>query len=68
MTFIENDFTRTIEERKEICINNFIELKEFIFRHKKTFGDHNFNLLGYLYNTLGFKEKKKIIKIMSKNT
>lgn len=68
LSFLEKDFRGTIDERKKIFSKNFSQLRDFLYSFgtlTNSINSINLYLLGYLYNTLGFKQKNKIKKIIN---
>lgn len=65
MPFIEKDFEGTLNKRKELAAQNFMELENFFSRHNPILNNIHLYLLGHLYNELGFEHKDKIKKIIA---
>jgi hypothetical protein len=64
LPFIEKEFRGTIEDRKKLFNKNYMQWKNFFLSNKIPVNNQDINLLEYLYDVLGFKNKEKIKKII----
>jgi coproporphyrinogen III oxidase-like Fe-S oxidoreductase len=66
MPFMEKDFKGSVEQRKKMFLESYVKLYNFFLKNKIVPQKLSFNLLGYLYDQLGFARKEEIKEIVNK--